>query len=247
MFHFFLKLLEHIVDHLGRRSNRRVPPLPFTMPPTTRGRSQLPPPATIADTAPATIQSNSTITTESAINRDHPPPLCSPTSTGSDPPALVDVSSSDSDSDFDYTSCHRPTYSMMSITEYQQASTTKPLVLTPGMVSPEQLCMWEMGCLQYFHHKMISAADQIQYVVWGLHDPRIQQWCAIDAGHLNALDFTSFMAELRDYWLPTDWATDLRLKMLSSHQGSHPFHEWVINVQTQNAMLTNHDGHMMAT
>ena len=184
------------------------------------------------------------ITTESAINRDHPPPLRSPASTSSDPPALVDVSSSDSNSDFDYTSCHCPTYSTMSITEYQQASTTKPPVLTPGTVSPEQLRMWEMGCLQYFHHKMISAADQVQYVAWGLHDPRIQQWYAIDAGCLNILDFTSFMAELRNYWLPTDWAADLRLKMLSSHQGSHPFHEWVIDVQTQNTMLANHDGHM---
>ena len=175
MFHFFLKLLEHIIDRSGHRSNRRVPPSPFTMPPTTRGHSRLPPPATVADTAPTTIQSNSTITTESAINRDHPPPSRSSTSTGSNPPALVDVSSSDSDSDFDYTSCHHPTYSTMSITEYQQASTMKPPVLTPGTVSPEQLHMWEMGCLQYFHHKTISAADQVQYVAWGLHDPRIQQ------------------------------------------------------------------------
>ena len=52
------------------------------------------------------------------------------------------------------------------------------------------------------------------------------------------------MDELRRFWLPSDWASELRLKMLSSRQGSCPFHEWVVDVQTQNSILVNDTAHM---
>ena len=52
------------------------------------------------------------------------------------------------------------------------------------------------------------------------------------------------MDELRRFWLPSDWASELCLKMLSSCQGSSPFHEWVVDVQTQNSILVNNTVHM---
>ena len=53
----------------------------------------------------------------------------------------------------------------------------------------------------------------------GILVPRIQQWYSIESERLNALNF---MDELWTYWLPSDWASDLRLRvrMLSSRQGT---------------------------
>ena len=133
---------------------------------------------------------------------------------------------------------------MTSIGEYQQGAPTKPPTLTPGEVTPEQLWKWEMGCSQYFFHKDIAVDDQVKRVAWGLLGPRIQQWYSVENRRLNALTFNSFMDELRRFWLPSDWASELHLKMLSSCQGSSPFHEWVVDVQTQNSILVNNTAHM---
>ena len=140
--------------------------------------------------------------------------------------------------------CIYHTANMTSIGEYQQGAPMKPPTLTPGEVMPEQLQKWEMGCSQYFFHKDIAADDQVKRVTWGLLDPQIQQWYSVENGRLNALTFNSFMDKLRRFWLPSDWASELCLKMLSSHQGSHPFHEWVVDIQTQNSILVNDTAHM---
>ena len=103
-----------------------------------------------------------------------------------------------------------------SIAKYQQSAPMKPPTLSASEVTPKQLQKWELSCQQYFFHKDVEANNQVKCVAWGLLDLWIQQWYSIDSGHLNTLDFAEFMVELCSYWLPSDWASDLCLKMLSS-------------------------------
>ena len=166
-----------------------------------------------------------------------------------DLPELLSASSSSSNSSGELSfSISSSRFTMMTainnIAEYQQSVPTKPLTLSAGKVTPEQLQKWELGCRQYFFHKDVEADNQVKRVAWGLLDPRIQQWYSIDSGRLNALDFAEFMVELRSYWLPSDWASDLRLKMLSSRQGTRPFLEWVVDMQTQNSLLVGDEAHL---
>ena len=79
---------------------------------------------------------------------------------------------------------------------FQQATLTKPPVLTAGDVTPEALCSWEIGCITYFAHKDVTPASQVQRVAWGLHDARIQQWYVTEHNRLNTLTFATFMTEL---------------------------------------------------
>ena len=166
-----------------------------------------------------------------------------------DLPELLSASSSSSDSSFERgcpvvrSTCATMT-AISNVAEYQQSAPTKPPTLSAGEVTPEQLQKWELGCRQYFFHKDVEADNQVKRVAWGLLDPRIQQWYAIEAERLNGLDFGDFMVELRSYWLPSDWASDLRLKMLSSRQGTRPFLEWVVDVQTQNSLLVGDEAHL---
>ena len=125
---------------------------------------------------------------------------------------------------------------------FQQAAPTKPPVLTAGDITPK--ASWEIGCITYFAHKDTSPAYQVQHVAWGLQDARIQQWYAIKHDRLNTLIFAAFMTELRLTWLPTNWAADTHMKMLSSRQTTQPFHEWATKFQTQNALLVSLNSHL---
>ncbi|KIJ05142.1 hypothetical protein PAXINDRAFT_53754, partial [Paxillus involutus ATCC 200175] len=69
-------------------------------------------------------------------------------------------------------------------------------------------------------------------------------WYINDDDRLNALSFTDFIAEVRNCWLPSDWAALTRQKMLSSMQGSRPFQEWAVEIQSQNAILRSTTSHL---
>jgi hypothetical protein len=126
----------------------------------------------------------------------------------------------------------------------EQVAANKPPLLTPGDVSPEALRAWEMGCRQFFMHKSVDAAEQVAKVAWGLQDPRIQDWYLNDQDRINKLSFADYLAEVRSYWLSSDWADIVRQRMLSSTQGSKPFNEWAVQVQSQNTLLRGSTSHL---
>ncbi|KAG1801985.1 uncharacterized protein BJ212DRAFT_1487467 [Suillus subaureus] len=119
----------------------------------------------------------------------------------------------------------------------EQPAPTKPLFLSMGDITPEILCTWEMGCHQYFKHKNIPNKEQVGKVAWGMLEPSVQEWYLNDQEHLDALTFREYMAEVRAYWLPSDWADITWQKLLSSTQGNKPFNEWAVEVQGLNALL----------
>lgn len=152
---------------------------------------------------------------------------------------------SDSDSDsYPYHAYTPRTMSSSKTARVDQPAFTKPPFLTPGDITPEVLRNWEIGCRQYFKHKGIPAEEQVGKVAWGMQEPTVQEWYIVDQERLDKLTFDAYMAEVRAYWLPTDWADTTRQKMLSSFQGNKTFNDWAIEIQGQNALLRGTPSHM---
>lgn len=130
------------------------------------------------------------------------------------------------------------------VARVDQPALTKPPFLTPGDITPEALRSWEMGCRQYFKHKNVPSDEQVGKVAWGMQEPLIQDWYLNDQERMDELTFTEYMAEVRAYWLPMDWADDTRQELLSSFQGNKSFSEWAVEVQNLNALLRGTDSHL---
>jgi len=63
-----------------------------------------------------------------------------------------------------------------------------------------------MGCHQFFKHKKIPVDEKVGMVVWGMQEPTIQEWYLNDQDRMDKLSFNEYMAEVRAYWPPSDWA-----------------------------------------
>ncbi|KAG6328379.1 hypothetical protein ID866_10711 [Astraeus odoratus] len=134
---------------------------------------------------------------------------------------------------------------MSSVTGHcKQSNPNKAPALTAGDVTPEALHAWEMGCHHFFRQKDIADADQVARVAWNLQDPHIQDWYTNSSDCLNQLTFPKFMSEVHLYWLPSDWAATVHQKMLSSTQGSKPFHLWAVEIESLNILLHGSDSHL---
>ncbi|KAF9226046.1 hypothetical protein BS17DRAFT_806992 [Gyrodon lividus] len=127
---------------------------------------------------------------------------------------------------------------------YEQSAAHKAPIITVGNITPKALRSWEMGCKQYFLHRSIDSAEQVQKIALNLQDPRIQDWYLNDYDRIDKLTFSAFMEEVRSCWLPSDWAAITRQKMLASTQGNKAFSEWAIDVQTQNTILRGTTSHL---
>jgi len=188
-------------------SHRRHPTIPYPL--TTRSRG-----TAVAPSSPLPPLSPSSS-----------PPLLP--SSLPPPPSLLSPVPSSSDSS-DYSSVNRclqfPATMSAKPGRCEQAAPNKVPLLTAGEITPEALHTWEMGCLQFFRQKEIAAKDQVGRVAWNLQDPRVQDWYVNDSERLNALTFAAFMLEVCSYWLPSDWATMVRQKLLLSTQGDKAFH-----------------------
>ena len=154
-------------------------------------------------------------------------------------PLAHSPSSSSSDSHPPY-----PSPRMSSKGRFEQIVAHNAPLVTAGDITPEVLHSWEMGCKQYFRIKTITTTDQVTNVAWNLQDLHVQDWYSNDTDYLNGLSFDAFMSEVCKTWLPSDWDTTLRQHMLGSTQGSHSFHKWAVNLQSQNTMLCSTTSHL---
>ncbi|KAG0708042.1 hypothetical protein DFH29DRAFT_791206, partial [Suillus ampliporus] len=130
------------------------------------------------------------------------------------------------------------------IARVDQSSPSKPPFLTAGELTPEALRSWEMGCTQFFLHKGVKDDEMVKKVAWGMQEAVIQDWYINDRERIDKLTFAEYMAEVRDYWLPSGWSDIVRRKMLSSTQGQRPFNEWAVDIQSQNTLLRGTTSHL---
>jgi hypothetical protein len=53
-----------------------------------------------------------------------------------------------------------------------------------------------MGCIQFFRHKDVPEDEMVGKVIWGMQDPRIQDWYLTNQEEIDVLSFKEFMAEV---------------------------------------------------
>lgn len=126
----------------------------------------------------------------------------------------------------------------MKTARVEQLACTKPPTLTAGELTPEVVRAWDMACQNYFTHKEVAEDVQVKKVAWGMLDPRLQDWYMTNRAALDAMSFADYMKDFRTNWLDSDWAAQVRKKLLSSAQGTRPFTEWAAELQSTNALLT---------
>jgi hypothetical protein len=178
---------------------------------------------------------------------DTPPTPITPLSESSlgSPPPLVMISNSD-DSDDEYI----PSYPNMSsqITTLLKRNSTatyiceqgRPPVITPGKLTPDLLFDFENGAYSYFSFKDVKTEKEVAKVAGGLQDARVQTWYRLNWAIVDAAGFPAFMASVRAFWLDSGWEQDVKLVILASHQGSTPISDWIMLVESTNALLHGH-------
>jgi hypothetical protein len=119
----------------------------------------------------------------------------------------------------------------------EQDSPSKVPLLLPGDISPAVMREYEYACLGYFDTKDIGPEKQVQKILAGLRDTRIQDWVSINREHLLGLTFAAFMAEFKSLYLPKDWEEITRIELLQMNQGNENFWNFAVQVQTKNSIL----------
>ena len=126
---------------------------------------------------------------------------------------------------------------MSSITTVKDSNPKVAPTLTLGKVTPKVLHQWECSCKEYFRQKNITDKKKVESILSRLLDFCIADWAKANEAQLKALDFLTFMGKLRAEALEKDWDRKIKLEILASKQGEHPFHEWAYGLLTHNALL----------
>jgi hypothetical protein len=112
-----------------------------------------------------------------------------------------------------------------------------PLTLTAGVLTPALLRTFHFGSLQYFSQKSIAPDKHVSSVVWGLCDPRIQNWYMNDMARIDKLSIMDFMAEVHSNWLSDGGEGYVEQGILNVPQGDTPFWDWLQTIQSTNALI----------
>jgi hypothetical protein len=105
---------------------------------------------------------------------------------------------------------HNPTYALFSQDHHA------PPFLMAGTLTLALLHTFQMGALQYFSQRNITADRHVPSIVWGLCDPRIQNWYINNTTRINMLAFNVFMDKVRVKWLMDGWEDIIEDSMLKS-------------------------------
>lgn len=108
-----------------------------------------------------------------------------------------DSSSSSEDKNHSNRQTRKMAPTQSKVTCMEQSAPTKIPVLTPGDLTPESLCAFEMGCKAYFSYREIPDEEQVEKITWGIQDPWIQNWYLMNHERINAMSFRRYMLELR--------------------------------------------------
>ena len=113
-------------------------------------------------------------------------------------------------------------------------------VITLGKLTPDLLFDFEYGAYSYFSFKDIKAEKEVSKVAGGLQDGHIQTWYRLNRVAVDAVGFPSFMVHVRKSWLEPGWEQNVKLVILTSHQGITPISDWIMLLKSTNALLNGH-------
>jgi hypothetical protein len=112
-------------------------------------------------------------------------------------------------------------------------------ILSSGDITPAVMHKFEDTCIGYFENKDIDDDKQVRKILAGLKDDCIKKWLSVDRLRFQSLSFDTFVIEFRVAYLPENWEQDTRSEVLSLSQGSQSFWDFVVTLQSKNALLTN--------
>jgi hypothetical protein len=71
-----------------------------------------------------------------------------------------------------------------------------------------------------------------------------QTWYRLNRAAVDFAGFPAFMKHIRDSWLDPGWEQEVKLAILASHQGDTPIADWIMLVESTNALLQGHTCHL---
>ena len=116
----------------------------------------------------------------------------------------------------------------------------RPPVITPGKLTPDLLFNFENGTYSYFSFKDVKPEKEVSKVAGGLQDGRVQTWYRLNRAVADSAGFAAFMKSVRENWLEPGWEQEVKLLILGSAQGNKPIADWIMLVESTNALLTRH-------
>jgi hypothetical protein len=73
-----------------------------------------------------------------------------------------------------------------------------------------------------------------------LQDGHVQTWYRLNRATIDAASFIAFMKSVRTNWLDPRWEQEVKLLILGSSQGTKPIADWIMLVESTNALLLGH-------
>lgn len=98
------------------------------------------------------------------------------------------------------------------------------------------LCSFETVCRCYFANKGITAAEQVEKVIYNFEAASVQSWVMADEDHLLTLTFKEFLTEFKLKFLARSWEDELVQDQITL-QGNTVFLTWINKVRNANDEL----------
>jgi hypothetical protein len=118
-------------------------------------------------------------------------------------------------------------------------------ILTAGDISPKVLVDLTDAHNEFFLAKEIADADKVKKILGGFRCVHIRDWISCERERLLKLDYASFMAELRENYLPPDWEDNVRTQILGMQmRKTVKFWDWAQEMRALNIVLRGTDSHL---
>ena len=98
------------------------------------------------------------------------------------------------------------------------------------------------GCLSYITNKEIAADKQMIKVITMLKGYIWEDWVSVHYDELKALSLTNFLQHFKDAFMPTEWETDVCVKLnVLSQTKNQTFHDYSTAMWNVNSLLHGTD------
>ena len=115
-------------------------------------------------------------------------------------------------------------------------------ILHHGKLSAEIFHDFVTGCRYYVTNKEIAAKKQTIKVMTVLKGYIWEDWVSIHYNELKTLSLIDFLQHFKDAFMPTEWETDVRVKLnVLSQTENQTFHDYSTAVQNVNSLLHGTD------
>ena len=121
-------------------------------------------------------------------------------------------------------------------------------ILHHGKLSAEIFCDFITGCRNSVTNKEIAAKKQTIKVMTALKGYIWEDWVSVHYNELKALSLTDFLQRFKDAFMPTEWETDVHVKLNAlSQTENQTFRDYSTAVRNVNSLLCGTDSFLNDT